>query len=208
LPDVMPGAPVPPVATGGHSTPKWQLIGIPAVCFILIFGVIFVAAIKKSRKGKQVAENVEDGEGGESSNEPKNFKPIQRSKPEKSFNYKKAPPPMKSEGDINFNNPTPRKAGEDLQLLGHKVEKAAVGNLQYVYAEVTNHSKNMEYFNVNIEFDLFNKQGKKIGVAKDYLGDLPPLGKWPVKAVIFEKNVASAKLSRLTGEGEKAMSVK
>ncbi len=206
LPDVMPGA---PVASAGHvhATPKWQLIGIPALCFLLVFGVILVAAIKKSRKGTQVVENVEEEEG-ETSRTPKNFKPLKRAKPKKSFNYQKPPPPIKTTGEITFNNPTPRKAGEDLQLMGHKVQKAAVGNLQYVYAEVFNHSKNLEYFNVNIEFDLFNKQGRKIGVAKDYLGDLPPLGKWSVKAVIFEKDVASAKLSRLTGEGEKAMSVK
>jgi hypothetical protein len=78
-------------------------------------------------------------------------------------------------------------------------------NLKYVEGIVKN-NMDFEYNNLQLKFDLYNKEGNKITNAVDTLNNLAPYGTWTFKAPIFEfdipglgNEVTDARLAQLTG---------
>ena len=82
--------------------------------------------------------------------------------------------------------------GEGLELLSHNIQRAQEGGLVYVVGVVTNHDP-VQYFNVKVEFDLFDSGGQPLGETADYNGNLAPNKGWEFRALVLEENTADAK---------------
>jgi hypothetical protein len=90
----------------------------------------------------------------------------------------------------------PQKSLDDLKVSPVQLEKAKVGSLVYAVGTVTNVSE-YQRFGVQIELNLFGKNGKKLGVAKDYKDILEPGHEWQFHALIPDPRTVSAKVSSL-----------
>lgn len=90
----------------------------------------------------------------------------------------------------------PPKSLDDLKVSQVQLEKAKVGSLVYAIGTVTNASE-YQRFGVQIELDLFGKNGKKLGVAKDYKDIIEPNHEWQFHALIPDPRTAVAKVSAL-----------
>ena len=95
----------------------------------------------------------------------------------------------------------PKKPEKDLEVLEYHIQKAKEGGLVYVIGSVTNHSE-QQYFRLNIEFELSDKESKPLGSTTDYVGNLAPHKLWEFKAIVLEATAANAKLVKLEGEPE------
>jgi len=82
--------------------------------------------------------------------------------------------------------------GEGLELLNSNIQRAQEGGLVYVVGVVTNHDP-VQYFNVKVEFDLFDSGGQPLGETADYNGNLAPNKAWEFRALVLEENAADAK---------------
>jgi len=90
----------------------------------------------------------------------------------------------------------PQKSPDDLKVGPVQLEKAKVGSLVYAIGTVTNASE-FQRFGVQIELDLFAKNGKKLGVTKDYKDVIEPNREWQFHALIPDPRTSSAKVSSL-----------
>ena len=194
-------AEVPPPPKPNKGVPKALMIGIPVAAFAVVFGLLVtVAAIKRNKSAAKVEQSENTGEAEEATaGEPgggrKGTKKVALLK-----GYKRPFEPPKEE-KLVFDNPTPRKAGEPTQLMGHKIINAQSGKMQYVVGLVKNHT-GKRYFDVEVFFDLLDEKGRKIGEAKDYLGSLSANGTWEFKATIYNRGAKSAKLSKISADPE------
>jgi endogenous inhibitor of DNA gyrase (YacG/DUF329 family) len=193
----------PPPPKPNRAVSKGVLFGVPAVVFCLVLGLMVTVAVKKQgRKSEVSAENTGDDDGGEEA-------PAKKGGGSSSGGGKKVamlkgykrPFQASKEEKLVFNNPTPRKAGEPTQLMGHKILDAKLGKMQYVVGLLKNHT-GKRYFDVEIFFDLLDEKGKKIGEAKDYVGSLSGQETWEFKATIYNRGVASAVLRKVSLEAE------
>ena len=191
----------PPPMPKGQS--KAKLFLIPAIAFAAVFGLIVTAAmiVKAVTKKKTTKVVIVDGKEQIIEVEVEDGKPRKASPKVKLLPGYKRPLKTAAKKKLVFDNPTPRKGGDPAQLLGHKLIKADLGNMQYVVGIVTNHT-GKRYFDVEAFFDLYDDKGKKIGEAKDYLGILPPNGSWELKATIFDRGATSAKLRKIDKQAE------
>ncbi len=82
--------------------------------------------------------------------------------------------------------------GSGLELLSSNIQRAQEGGLVYVVGVVTNHDP-VQYFNVKVEFDLFDSNGQPLGETSDYNGNLAPNKGWEFRALVLEENAADAK---------------
>jgi hypothetical protein len=196
----------PPKPKAGMS--KAQMFGIPAIIFAVVFTLIAgIGLIKRGSAKKAANAEIEDMSDedwlkAKKSNKPTSvaggkkggkkvallkgyIRPLEKFVPKKNV----------------WDNPTKRKSGSAVQLMGHKIEKAESGSLIFVNGLVQNHSKGQLY-NVEAFFDLYNDKGKKLGETRDYLGILAPEGKWELRATIFQRGATSAKLRDIKYEEE------
>lgn len=95
----------------------------------------------------------------------------------------------------------PKAPERDLEVVSHQLQRAKDGGLVYVIGVVTNHS-DQQYFRLNIEFGLTDKEGKELGTTSDYTGNLAAHGTWDFKAIVLESSTAQAKLVHVQGEPE------
>ena len=94
--------------------------------------------------------------------------------------------------------------GSGLELVSHELQKAAEGGLIYVVGVVTNHDPE-QYFNVKVEFDLFDSEGQPLGDAQDFNSNMAANTDWEFKALALEESVSSVKPKANGGvSGEKA----
>ncbi|TAL01523.1 MAG: hypothetical protein EPO07_08225 [Verrucomicrobia bacterium] len=76
------------------------------------------------------------------------------------------------------------------------LEKAGSGSLVYAVGSVTNLTDRRR-FGVKVELDLMDRDGKKIGTAKDYRDTLEPRAAWRFKAMVMEARTESARLTSI-----------
>lgn len=87
--------------------------------------------------------------------------------------------------------------GEGLEIMEFQLQKAQEGGLFYVVGTVTNHDP-MQYFDVKVEFDLFDSAGQRISETSDYNGNLAPNDGWEFRALVLEEDIVKAEKK---GEG-------
>ena len=87
----------------------------------------------------------------------------------------------------------------ELQLLENRFHKANDSGLIFVLGTVTNHTK-VQFYNLKIEFELFDDAGTKVGTATDLANNLEGGKTWLFKAPVLDKQAAAAKLSSLKWE--------
>lgn len=89
-----------------------------------------------------------------------------------------------------------QKSLDDLKVSPVQLEKAKVGSLVYAVGIITNASE-FQRFGVQVELDLFGKNGKKLGIAKDYKDIIEPNKEWQFHALIPDPRTVSAKISSI-----------
>ena len=87
--------------------------------------------------------------------------------------------------------PADLKAGE-IQL-----EKAGGSSLIYAVGQLDNNS-DYQRFGVKIQLDVFNKAGKKLGTAQDYIQVLEPRKSWHFRALLTDSKAATARVASIT----------
>jgi len=87
-----------------------------------------------------------------------------------------------------------QKSPGDLKFGQVELEKAKVGSLVFAVGTVTNASE-FQRFGVQVELDLFGKDGKKLGTAKDYKDVIEPNREWQFHALIPDQRTASARVA-------------
>lgn len=97
-----------------------------------------------------------------------------------------------------------KRSGKDLEVLNYALQKAKDGDLVYVVGVLTNYAP-IQYFDLRVEFDLLDKDGKKVGDTHDLFKNLGPTAAWNFKAVVvLAENAAEAKLTKVMGEPDTA----
>jgi hypothetical protein len=79
------------------------------------------------------------------------------------------------------------------------LEKASEGNLVYAIGKLHNASDH-ERFGVKVVLDVFNASGDKLGTATDYTQSIDPGKEWRFKALITDRDAATAKLTAVKEE--------
>jgi hypothetical protein len=196
----------PPKPTDGTS--KKQLIAIPSIIFAVVFSLITgIGLLKRGKGAKQAKAEIENMSDEDWLKAKKSNKPTANGTAKKKgkqvalLRGYKRPLEKFVQKKVIWGNPTKRKSGSPVQLMGHKIDKAETGNLTYVVGLVQNHTGGQLY-NVEAFFDLYDGKGKKVGDTKDYFGILAPKGKWELRATIFQRGVTSAKLRDIKYEAE------
>jgi hypothetical protein len=91
------------------------------------------------------------------------------------------------------------KSLDDLKVSAVQLEKAKVGSLVYAIGTVTNASE-YQRFGVKVELNLFNSNGKKLGVTKDYKDIIEPHREWQFHAMVLDAKTTAAAVSSITEE--------
>jgi len=91
---------------------------------------------------------------------------------------------------------TPVVEKEKLEVLTSSLVKE--GYLKYVSGTVRNNSTK-QYGYVQIQFNLYDKDGSQVGSAMANLNNLEPNGIWKYKAIVMDDEVTSFKLKGVTG---------
>ena len=74
------------------------------------------------------------------------------------------------------------------------VDKAANSSLVYANGTLKNEA-DKQRFGVTVEIELLDRAGKVIGTAKDYTAVVEPRSEWRFRALLVQKNVASARIA-------------
>ena len=97
----------------------------------------------------------------------------------------------------NNNINTEKNINSDLELIDYKIIKGEWGN-KTITGTVKNNSSN-EYGYVQIEFNLYDKDGNQIGTAMDNINNLEQNGSWKFNTLIIEDGVKDVKFKGITG---------
>jgi hypothetical protein len=76
------------------------------------------------------------------------------------------------------------------------LEKSGDGRLVHAVGTVRNTS-DRQRFGVKVELDILDAQGKKLGSATDYTQVIEPGKEWKFKALVTDRNPATAKLAAI-----------
>jgi hypothetical protein len=103
--------------------------------------------------------------------------------------------PTPTASDVTQGLPGTRPA---LSVIGYDWARNAHGGLALVGTVKNSSSKPYSY--VQVEFDLYDKSGARIGSTFSNVNNLEPNGTWTFEALIHEEeNVTDAKLKAVTG---------
>jgi cytoskeletal protein RodZ len=91
---------------------------------------------------------------------------------------------------------TPEAKKPDLELLDHKSTSDQFSS--YIEGTIKNNTKK-EYGYVQVEINLYDKDGAQVGSTFANTTNLEPGGTWKFKAIVLEENVASYKIKDITG---------
>lgn len=84
----------------------------------------------------------------------------------------------------------------DFELLEDKVVKGEFSST--IVGKIKNNTDSKKGY-VQVQFNLYDKEGSQVGTAMANVNNLEAGGTWKFEAMILEKNVASYKLSEITG---------
>jgi len=79
------------------------------------------------------------------------------------------------------------------------IEKAKGSSLIYAVGVLRNDSGHQR-FGVNIELELTDARGNKVGTAKDYRAVLEPRQEWRFRALVLDSKAAAATVSSIREE--------
>jgi len=74
------------------------------------------------------------------------------------------------------------------------LEKAAGSSLTYATGTVTE-TANRKRFGVQVEIAIFDRAGRLCGTAKDYQSRVEPGARWTFRALVTQKEAASARVT-------------
>lgn len=92
-----------------------------------------------------------------------------------------------------------RGNGEDVELRRYELQPANGAEPARVGGNIVNHTKE-RFYSIIVEFELFDKSGKPVGGASDYLAILEPKDSWDFKAVVSRPDAATVKLVKIAKE--------
>ena len=92
-----------------------------------------------------------------------------------------------------------RGNGEEVELRRYELQPAKGGEPACVAGKVVNHTVG-RFYSVKVKFDLFDKEGKPVGSAAEYLAILEPKDSWDFKAVVSRPDAVTAKLVKIAKE--------
>jgi len=84
----------------------------------------------------------------------------------------------------------------DFAVSAIRLEKTPGSSLVYVTGKIRNLGDRRR-FGVRVELNLFDKNARPIGLAKDYQPLLEPGAEWHFKAMVMESKVVSARLNSI-----------
>ena len=87
----------------------------------------------------------------------------------------------------------------DFAVSAIRLEKTPGSSLVYVTGKIRNLGDRRR-FGVRVELNLFDKNARPIGLAKDYPPLLEPGAEWHFKAMVMESKVVSARLNSIHEE--------
>jgi hypothetical protein len=93
--------------------------------------------------------------------------------------------------------PARTKQLTDLKAGDIQLEKAAGSSLVYAVGQLDNNS-DYQRFGVKIQLDVFNKAGKKLGTAQDYIQVLEPRKSWHFRALLTDSKAAMARVASIS----------
>lgn len=92
-----------------------------------------------------------------------------------------------------------RGNGEEVELKRFELRPANGGEAACVAGKIINHTAG-RFYSVKVELDLFDKDGKQVGSAAEYLSILEPKDSWDFKAAVSRPDAVTAKLVKLAKE--------
>ncbi len=90
---------------------------------------------------------------------------------------------------------------DDLQLVKYDLTKIPGTTLMHV-AGVLKNNTDHEVLSLQIDFKLFDKTGKAIGTASDFIMSLGPKTEWPFKAQVLDTDAVKAELVKINYQGK------
>lgn len=91
------------------------------------------------------------------------------------------------------------KSLDDLKVGAIRLEKAKGSSLVYAVGVMRNAS-DLQRFGVNIELELTDAGGKKVGTAKDYRDVIEPRQDWRFRALVLDSKAVSASVAQIREE--------
>ena len=85
----------------------------------------------------------------------------------------------------------------DFKVSQVRLEMTPGSSIVYAVGTAVN-ALNRQRFGVQIEVDLLNDAGQKIGSAKDYQQAMEPSGQWQFKALVMDAKATNARLGKIT----------
>jgi len=93
----------------------------------------------------------------------------------------------------------PPKSIDDLKPGPIVLEKTKGSSLVYAVGVLKNDSEHQR-FGVNIELELSDSRGNRVGMAKDYRAVLEPGQQWRFRALVLDSKAVSARVVRIREE--------
>ena len=147
---------------------KWFIAG----AIILVVGVVSIVAILVA--AQHLMKNVR----------------------EKKEEFRRSAQPALRTNTAARNNVRPATAQSlnNFSLSPVVIEKAAGSSITYAIGTLKNET-DRQRFGVNVELEVFDRAGTKLGTAKDVAQLIEPRAEWKFRALIVPKNAASARVA-------------
>ena len=96
--------------------------------------------------------------------------------------------------------PTKRpKSLTDLQVNGISLEETAGSKLLYAVGSLKNDSEHQR-FGIKIVLDLFDRDGRRLNTATDYVAVVEPHGTWRFRALVLDPGATTVRMARIAEE--------
>lgn len=114
---------------------------------------------------------------------------------EKSEEFRRsAHPALRTNAAARPARPAPVQSMSNFSLSPVTIEKAAGSSLAYATGTLKNDT-DRQRFGVSVELEVFDRAGTKLGAAKDAAQIIEPRGEWKFRALLVQKDAASARVA-------------